>query len=61
MPPLFQDIDERKDALIVCAGIAAHALIQKPFVSEHATMDKIIRASFEFAEAFLAEAEKRLG
>jgi hypothetical protein len=58
---LFDNTDERTSALIVVAGIAAHALIQKPTVAftDGGVVDSIIRASFQFAEKFLAEVERR--
>lgn len=58
--PLFDTADERKVALVVVAGVAAHALIQKPVSHSDENMDSIIRAAFKFADKFLAEVERRV-
>lgn len=64
--PLFKTSDERKLALVAGAAVAMHALIANGVLEHGAAgggplqVSSAVTHAFNIAEAFLAEAERRL-
>ena len=53
---LFETNDERTQAFIVAAGLAAHAMLANPN-SNQLTVDKLVGKAFEVAKEFLRQVE----